>query len=170
MKKTLFTLAALMCMTLGLTACGDDNDDPETIVSGSATYEVEFSQDLLDAADISIVYVGDNGQVSLDKATSTRWTRKVTRQLKNVPSDYGFKLVFTVKSNLNKESYQLKAEGTIKGETPTSTRVFTKTLLNTPVGPDKVQEILNKNNNKAFGIQIYKDGTIIENPLFTVFI
>lgn len=173
MKKTLFTLAALMCMAMGLTACGDDNDEPNNGVTASATYEIEFSQDLLNVAEVTIVYVDNNGQVNLDKPTSTQWTRKVSREIKsnNVPVDFGFKLVYSMKSSVpEKDSYDLKASAKMKGETPTSTRLFEKTLIDTQVDVSRLENTLKQNTNKAFGILVTKDGSITENPLFTVFI
>ena len=173
MKKTLFTLAALMCMTLGLTACGDDNDVPNDGVTVSATYEISFSQDLLDVAEVTIVYVDNKGQVNLDKPTSNRWTRKVSREVKNkaVPVEFGYKLVYALKSNYpDKENYTLTAEGTIKGETPSSSRQFQETLLNGQVGKSRLENAIERGSNKAFGIVVYKEGRIEQNPLFTVFI
>lgn len=172
MKKTLFTFAALMCMALGLTACGDD-DEPENGVTASATYEIEFSQDLLNVAEVTVVYVDNKGQVNLDKPTSTRWTRKVSREVKNkVPVDFGFKLVYSMKSSIpEKETYELTATATIKGETPTSSRIFDKKMINEPsVAANKLESTLERNTNKAFGILVTKDGAITENALFTVYI
>lgn len=172
MKKTLFTLAALMCMTLGLTACGND-DEPENSVTASATYEIEFSQDLLDVADVTVVYVDNKGQVNLDKPTTNRWTRKVSREVKDrlVPVDFGFKLVYSLKSTYpDKENYVLEAAGVIKGETPSSSRRFEESLLKGQVGKARLENTIERASNKAFGILVYKEGRIEQNPLFTVFI
>ena len=171
MKKTLFTLAALMCMTLGLTACGDDNDEPNDGVAVSATYEIEFSQDLLDVADISIVYYDNDGTANLDKPSSIRWTKKVTRPINKVPAQFGFKLVYKKKSSFaEKDSYELKATAKIKGETPSSNRTFEETMIDETVGANRIESTLNSNSQKAFGILLTKSGDISKIPGFGIVI
>lgn len=173
MKKTLFTLAALVCMTLGLTACGDDNDEPNDGVAVSATYEIEFSQDLLDVAEVTVVFVDNKGQVNLDKPTSTRWTRKVSREVKDklVPVEFGYKLVYSLKNTYpDKENYVLEANGVIKGETPSSSRRFEESLLKAQASKSRLESTIERGSNRAFGIVVYKEGRIEQNPLFTVFI
>lgn len=170
MKKTLFTLAALMCMTLGLTACGDD-DDLADGVTVSATYEIEFSQDLLDVADISIVYYDNDGTANLDKPSSVRWTKKVSRTINKVPAQFGFKLVYKKKSSFaEKDSYELKATAKIKGETPSSSRTFEQTMMNESVGANRIESTLNSNSQKAFGILLTKNGDINQIPGFGIVI
>jgi len=170
MKKTLFAVMALMCMTLGLTACGGD-DEPKQTVNAQATYQIDFSEDLVAVADISIVYIDNNGQVNIDKLAvgSRQWTKAVTCPIKEKSVNMGFKVVYALKSDeLTKDNYELKAEAKIQASVPSSNRTFVETLMDTDVRKNKVAETIAKYNNKAFGINVNKSGSIEENTSFTV--
>ena len=163
---------ALMCMTLGLTACG--SDEPETSVTASATYQLDFSDDLLDVATVAIVYVADNGQTSIETlpAGSKQWLKRVSYTIKGKEksTNFGFKVVYTLKSDeLTKDNYELKTSAKITGSTPTSNRIIEDMLLDEPsVKKNKVNETVNRGNNKAFGITVTKDGSINRDNDFTV--
>lgn len=170
MKKTLFAVMALMCMTLGLTACGGD-DEPKQTVNAQATYQIDFSDDLVSVADISIVYIDNNGQVNIDKLAvgSTQWIKAVTCPIKDKSVNLGFKVVYAMKDDeLTKDSYELRTEAKIQASVPSSSRTITETLMGTTVKKNKVAETIAKYTNKAFGINVNKSGSIEENTSFTV--
>ena len=169
MKKTLFALFALTCMTLGLTACG--SDEPEKTVTATATYQIDFSEDLLEVANVAVVYIADNGQVSIENVPSgtTQWLRQVTCDFKGKSIDVGFKVVYTLKNNELTRNYELETEAKITAGTPTSHRVFEQTMLDEDaVRANKVAETITRNSNKAFGVNITREGSIERNNNFTV--
>ncbi|MBQ9217053.1 MAG: hypothetical protein IJ613_01640 [Muribaculaceae bacterium] len=170
MKKTLFAVMALLCMTLGLTACGGD-DEPTQTVNATATYQIDFSADLVEVANIAIVYVGDDGQVSIESvaAGSRQWLRQVTCPIKGKSVDFGFKVVYTPKrEELTRDNYELTATAKLTASTPTSNRTFTEALMNSTVRANKVSETLSKGNDKPYGVTVTKDGSINRNDDFTV--
>ena len=63
-------MAALMMMAFAVTSCGSD-DEPEDKITATATYNMSFSQDLLDACNIFITYKAENGRNVMEAVTST---------------------------------------------------------------------------------------------------
>ena len=172
MKKNLFSLFALVCMALCLSGCG--SDEPETTVTASATYQIDFSDDLIDVASVAIVYVADNGQVSIETVnpTTKQWLKRVSYTIKGKEksTDFGFKVVYTLKGNeLTDEPYDLKVDVKITATTPTSNRIFEENLMDAnATKANKVAETVSRNSNKAFGVTVTKEGSIERNTGFTV--
>ena len=174
MKKTLFlTLPVMLCLAMALTACGG-NDEPESSVAATATYQIDFSEDLLTVADVSIVYKDNNGQNNIDKLAigSTQWLKKVSTNIKNdkTPAEFGFKLVYSLKTDeLTKDNYDLTVESKISASTPSSSRTFEQTLLSgSSVKKGNVGSTVERGNNKTLGITVTKNGDIQLNPKFVV--
>ena len=60
MKKHLYLAALLVITSFTLSSCG--SDEPKDKVSATATYNLSFSQDLLDACNVFITYKAENGR------------------------------------------------------------------------------------------------------------
>ena len=116
----------IMSMLLGgllalssLTACGsDNNDEPEptppptpaekVLTSVKIDYTATVSQQLLDVANVTVRYVGENGQVASEQMTSTNWTKSVTIPL---PAKAGLNIQPTLKGDVADGEYTLSADG-----------------------------------------------------------
>ena len=102
-------------MALGsLTACGgDDNNEPQpeklAATSARVEYQLGVSQDLLDAAILTVYYIGDNGQQAQENLSQTSWTKAVS--IAALPSQAGFSLQARLKGELSKEEYTIEATG-----------------------------------------------------------
>ena len=99
-----------------LSSCGsDDNDEPaptpETpkATSARAEYEVNLSQNLLDAAPVTIYYLDSNGQQAQENATSTIWTKTVS--ITSLPAKAGFSVQPLLKVEPTQEEYTIEADG-----------------------------------------------------------
>lgn len=102
-------------MALGsLTACGGGDDDepqPEklTATSARAEYQLSVSQDLLDAASLTVYYIGDNGQQAQENLSQTAWTKAVS--VAALPSQAGFSLQARLRGEPSKEEHTIEATG-----------------------------------------------------------
>ncbi len=99
-----------------LSSCGsDDNDEPaptpETpkATSARAEYEVNLSQNLLDAATVTIYYIDSNGQQAQENATSTTWMKAVS--ITSLPAKAGFSVQPLLKGEPTQEEYTIEADG-----------------------------------------------------------
>ena len=102
-----------------LTACGgsDDNDEPEptppqptekVLTSVKIDYTATVSQQLLDVANVTVRYVGENGQVASEQMSSTTWTKSVTIPL---PAKAGLNIQPILKGEVAEGEYDLSADG-----------------------------------------------------------
>lgn len=102
-----------------LTACGssDDDDKPEptppqptekVLTSVRIDYTATVSQQLLDVANVTVRYVGENGQVASEQMSSTTWTKSVTIPL---PAKAGLNIQPTLKGGVAEGEYTLSADG-----------------------------------------------------------
>ena len=102
-----------------LTACGgsDDNDEPEptppqptekVLTSVRIDYTATVSQQLLDVANVTVRYVGENGQVASEQMSSTTWTKSVTIPL---PAKAGLNIQPILKGEVAEGEYDLSADG-----------------------------------------------------------
>ncbi len=138
----------------------------------SVKYEIDFSEDLLQVADVDIVSIDDDCAISIERLEegNTHWEHQVSTGFNgNNSVDMGFKIIYTLKSEeLTKDNYTLRTEAKIQASVPSCSRTFIETLIDTNVKKNKVAETIAKYNNKAFGISVYKSGSIEENTSFTV--
>ena len=110
-------------MVLGsLTACGGGSDDePEptptptptpqptrVVTSVKVDYTATVSQQLLDVANVTVRYIGENGQVASEQMSSTTWTKGVTIPL---PAKAGLNIQPTLKGAVADGEYTLSAKG-----------------------------------------------------------
>ena len=158
MKRLLFMTTLLMMAAFSLTSCGDD--EPKEKVTATATYNLSFSQDLLDACNVFITYKAENGRNVMEAVTSTWWTKTVTSD--KFPAEFGVMYKFSTKSDaeLTKEKYNLTCEfnfscKTSKGASYTNNVTI---LNNQGIDRDKVVSTLNKISGNSTGFRVSKDG------------
>lgn len=158
MKRLLFMTTLLMMAAFSLTSCGDD--EPKEKVTATATYNLSFSQDLLDACNVFITYKAENGRNVMEPVTSTWWTKTVTSD--KFPAEFGVMYKFSTKSDaeLTKEKYNLTCEfnfscKTSKGASYTNNVTI---LNNQGIDRDKVVSTLNKISGNSTGFRVSKDG------------
>ena len=158
MKRLLFMASLLMMAAFSLTSCGDD--EPKEKVTATATYNLSFSQDLLDACNVFITYKAENGRNVMEAVTSTWWTKTVTSD--KFPAEFGVMYKFSTKSDaeLTKEKYNLTCEfnfscKTSKGASYTNNVTI---LNNQGIDRDKVVSTLNKISGNSTGFRVSKDG------------
>ena len=90
MIKKFFMLAVA---ALALVACGDDDEpdnptpEPNKATEFVSTLSMTVSQDLFDVANVTVYYIGSDGQVKSESMGSTEWTKTITQKL---PCKYGF--------------------------------------------------------------------------------
>ena len=160
MKKYFYMAAMLIVAALTLSACGDD--EPKDKVTATATYNLTFSQDLLNACNVFITYKAENGRNVMEAVTSTWWTKTVTSD--KFPAEFGVMYKFSTKSNaeLTQEQYDLTCDmnftvKTSKGASYTNN----VTIINaSDVSKDKVVSTLEKQSGKSIGFRITKDGIV----------
>ena len=162
MKKFIYMAAFLMVAVLTLTACGDD--EPKEKTTATATYNMTFSQDLLDACNVFITYKAENGRNVMEAINSTWWTKSVTSD--KFPAEFGVMYKFSTKSDaeLVKEKYDLKCELMFKVMTNKGASYSnTVTIIDaTGVASNKVVSELNKYSGKSTGFRVTEKGIVSE--------
>ena len=160
MKKFLFIATFLITAALSLTSCG--SDEPKETVTATATYNLTFSQDLLNACNVFLVYKAENGRNVMEAVTSTWWTKTVTSD--KFPAEFGVMYKFSTKSDaeLTQEQYDLTCDmnfncKTTKGASYTNNVTIMSAM---DVSKDKVVSTLNKYSGKSTGFRITKDGIV----------
>ena len=124
MMKNLKIMSLLLggLLALGsLTACGggDSSDEPtptptpptpteKELTSVKIDYAATVSQQLLDVANVTVRYIGENGQVASEQMTSTTWTKSVTMPL---AAKAGLDIQPTLKGEVGEGEYTIAAKG-----------------------------------------------------------
>ena len=124
MMKNLKIMSLLLggLLALGsLTACGggDSSDEPtptptpptpteKELTSVKIDYAATVSQQLLDVANVTVRYIGENGQVTSEQMTSTTWTKSVTIPL---AAKAGLDIQPTLKGEVGEGEYTIAAKG-----------------------------------------------------------
>jgi hypothetical protein len=161
-----------------LSSCGsDDNDEPaptpETpkATSARAEYEVNLSQNLLDAATVTIYYIDSNGQQAQENATSTIWTKAVS--ITSLPAKAGFSVQPLLKGEPTQEEYTIEADGKMtvtvldqKGGTLGTPYVGSKLEVKGQLGPDFLGQYLTRISGRLLEAKaIAADGTITDTTI-----
>lgn len=150
----------LITAALSLTSCGDD--EPKEKVTATATYNMTFSQDLLNACNVFITYKAENGRNVMEAVTSTWWTKTVTSN--DFPAEFGVMYKFSTKSNaeLTQEQYDLTCDLNFNVKTSKGASYSNNvTIINAPdVKKDKVVSTLDKLSGKSTGYRVSKDGIV----------
>ena len=160
MKKYICMAALLIVAAFSLTSCGDD--EPKEKTTATATYNMSFSQDLLNACNVFITYKAENGRNVMEAVNSTWWTKTVSSD--KFPAEFGVMYKFSTKSDaeLTQEKYDLTCElkfscKTSKGASYSNT----VTIIDSKgVAKDKVVSTLEKLSGKSTGFRITKDGIV----------
>ena len=160
MKKFFYMAVLLMATALTMTSCGDD--EPKDKVTATGTYNMTFSQDLLNACNVFITYKAENGRNVMEAVTSTWWTKTVTSD--KFPAEFGVMYQFSTKSDaeLTQENYDLTCDLNFSFKTSKGAS-YTKnvTIINeNDVKRDKVVSTLNKYSGKSTGFRVTKDGDV----------
>ncbi len=160
MKKYLLMTVVLITAALSLTSCG--SDEPKEKVTATATYNMTFSQDLLNACNVIITYKAENGRNVIEPVSSTWWTKSVTSD--DFPVEFGVMYKFSTKSDaeLIQEQYDLTCDLNFSFKTSKGAS-YTKnvTIINaSDVKRDKVISTLNRYSGKSTGFRVTKDGDV----------
>ncbi|MDE5806884.1 MAG: hypothetical protein K2H76_02115 [Muribaculaceae bacterium] len=108
MKQPFFKVFALimgMVMTTALTACGNDDDEPQNpqapkeVASYEMTYMAEVTDGYLDYYDVTLSYVDSQGATKTEALTSKK-SFSVTVPANAMPSEVGLTIHATVKNPL----------------------------------------------------------------------
>lgn len=161
MKKFIYIAALLMVAALSLTSCGDD--EPKEKVTATATYQMTFSQDLMDACNgIIIYYKGENGKNEFQALTSNWWTKTVTSN--KFPAEFGVKYIFSPKSGaeLTKEKYDLTCDliFTVKTTKGLNHNNTVNIINSKDVAKNKVESTIKNYNGKSTGFKVTIDGYV----------
>ena len=160
MKKFFYMAVLLIVAALTMSSCG--SDEPKEKTTATATYNMTFSQDLLEACNVFITYKAENGRNVMEPISSTWWTKTVTSD--KFPAEFGVMYKFSTKSDaeLVKEKYDLACDlnfslKTSKGASYTNT----VTIINTPgVNKNKVVSTLKNLSGKSIGFKVTIDGIV----------
>ena len=160
MKKYFYMAALLIVAALSLTSCGDD--EPKDKVTATATYNLTFSEDLLKACNVFLIYKAENGRNVMEGVNSTWWTKTVTSD--KFPAEFGVFYKFSTKSNaeLDQEQYDLTCEMNFNVKTSKGASYTNNvTIINAPdVSKDKVVSTLDRQSGKSVGFRVSKDGIV----------
>ena len=107
MSKVLGGLLVLGILTV---SCRNDNEEePSAVPAGlKVDYVANVSQQLLDVANVTVRFIGANGQVASEQMSSTTWTKSVTIAL---PAKAGLSIQPTLKGPVAEGEYTLSAQG-----------------------------------------------------------
>ena len=170
----------IMSMLLGgllalgsLTACGGSEDEPEVskAASAKAEYMVTLSPDLLNAATVTIYYIGSDGQQAQETVTSSPWTKSVS--FASLPTQAGFSVQPTLKGEPSEEEYTIEADGKMnvtvldqKGSTIGNPFVGSKLEVKGQLGPDYLGQYLTRIGSRLQEAKaIAADGTITDTTI-----
>jgi len=162
----------LLLAALAIVSCGsnDDNDEPTPEVlkatSAQAEYVVNLSRDLVDAATVTIYYIGSDGQQAQETATTTTWTKTVS--FATLPAKVGFSVQPRLKGDPSQEEYTIEADGKMtvtvldqKGNTFGNPYAGSGLEVKGQLGPDYLGQYLTRISTRLFEAKaIAADGTI----------
>ena len=106
MKKTLMTLAAVLCCamtTTVFTSCGDDDNDEKTVTDDSPVavelqYSLKVTDQMLDAMKLTAEYYDASGQLQSEQVTAEQWTKTIKPR---IPASIGLRLKAVMKDGAN---------------------------------------------------------------------
>ena len=157
-------LFLMLLAALAFVSCGsNDNDEPTPqptpevtkATSAKAEYVVHLSQDLVDAANVTIYYIGGDGQQAQETATTTTWTKTVS--FATLPGQAGFSVQPRLKGDPSLEEYTIEADGKMtvtvldqKGNTIGNPYVSRKLEVKGQLGPDYLGQYLTRISTRLF--------------------
>ena len=172
--KKLKILSVLLggLMALGsLSSCGDDEPEVMKPASAKAEYVVNLSQDLLDAATVTIYYIDGNGEQAQETATATTWTKSVS--FASLPTKAGFSVQPALKGEPTQEEYAIEATGQMtvtvldqKGTTLGRPFVGSKQEVKGLLGPDFLGQYLTRIDIRVQQAKaVAADGTLTDTTI-----
>ena len=160
MKKYFYMAALLIAAVLTMSSCG--SDEPKEKTTATATYNMNFSQDLLDACNVFVTYKAENGRNVMEAITSTWWSKTVTSD--KFPAEFGVMYKFSTKSEgeLTQDKYNLTCNLSFNLKTSKgASYANTITIIDAQgVNKDKVVSTLDKVSGKSTGFRVTKDGIV----------
>ena len=169
-------IISILMVALAFGSCGSDDDDeptPEVMkaTSAQAEYVVNLSQNLLDAATVTIYYMDATGQQAQENATSTTWTKTVT--FAALPAKAGFSVQPLLKGEPSQETYIIEADGKMtvtvldqKGNTIGTPFVGSTLEVKGQLGPDYLGQYLTRISTRLFEAKaIAADGSLTDTTI-----
>ena len=167
----------LLLAALAIVSCGsnDDNDEPTPEVlkatSAQAEYVVNLSRDLVDAATVTIYYIGSDGQQAQETATTTTWTKTVS--FATLPAKVGFSVQPRLKGDPSQEEYTIEADGKMtvtvldqKGNTFGNPYAGSGLEVKGQLGPDYLGQYLTRISTRLFEAKaIAADGSLTDTTI-----
>ena len=167
----------LLLAALAIVSCGsnDDNDEPTPEVlkatSAQAEYVVNLSRDLVDAATVTIYYIGSDGQQAQETVTTTTWTKTVS--FATLPGQAGFSVQPRLKGDPSLEEYTIEADGKMtvtvldqKGNTFGNPYAGSGLEVKGQLGPDYLGQYLTRISTRLFEAKaIAADGIITDTTI-----
>ncbi len=107
-------LISLFLSAFVFLSCGGDDgvssppSPPKNLTSLKVDYTATVSQHLLDVANVTVRYVGENGQIASEQMSSPTWSKSVTISL---PAKAGMSIQPTLKGIVSDAEYLLSAQG-----------------------------------------------------------
>ena len=158
MKKYFFMAALMIAAAFSLTSCGDD--EPKVKDTATATYNMTFSQDLLEAANVFITYKAENGRNVMEPITNTWWSKSVTSD--KFPAEFGVMYKFSTKSDaeLTKDKYDFSCVLKFSSKTSKGAAYSNDVTIFEEKGvpKSKVVSTLKKFDGNSTGYKVTKDG------------
>lgn len=160
MKKILFLAILMLTAAITLTSCG--KDEPKQKTTATTTYHIALSQDLLDAANVFVVFKAENGRSIQESITDPWWSKSVTSD--KFPAEFGVKFIFYAKTEaeLTKDKYDLSCELNFNCKTSKGA-LYANTInvmedIKEPVAKKKVIKTLEDYDGTIYGFKITEDG------------
>jgi len=171
-------LISLFMAALTFMSCGgsDDGDEPTPEVlkatSARAEYVVNLSQELLDAATVTIYYIDASGQQAQETATSTSWKKAVG--FATLPAQAGFSVQPRLKGEPSQEEYIIEADGMMtvtlldqKGAAFGTPYAGTKLEVKGQLGPDYLGQYLTRISSRLCEAKDISGNGIISDTTIT---
>ena len=154
-----------------LPSCSDDEPEGLKATSAKAEYKVQLSQDLLDAASVTIYYIDSNGKQAQETVTSDSWTKTVS--FASLPARAGFSVQPALKGEPSQEKYVIEASAQMivtvldqHGATLGEPYVGNKKEVKGQLGPDYLGQYLTRISTRVLEAKaISADGIISDTTI-----
>lgn len=161
----LLMIVVLIALGFGLTACGDDNDEPEVPVTWSTAYDVNvtFGPEMFEMADITAHIAKPDGTVSEEVVLQQNYTLKLTGN--KIPDKAGVLFTFVPKSNVDPDKvYHVLIDGYIRATSYKNGEVFsslspTSIKTSAPIKGSQVEKYFT-GKGVAITVGISDDGNV----------
>lgn len=166
-------LFVAMFLCGSLTACSDDDEgekENEVKTVGQFDFSFALGDDVLELADIEVIFIDVSGNKATEKVTTFPWKKTIT--FEKVPVSAGYKINITPKSGveLTKDKYQISESYKNIFSTLQEDKVVTlKTLVDysssMTVAKDKIDQYMSKFSSKNYAYKVDAGYSISETEL-----